>query len=843
MVYVVAWAWESGECARNALEHRLRPFSSAGCRNKNLLQGVIQVKRFRTPMLLFFTGILIALVFFGAQLRVPTASATPGQAFSSLNAPATNACTPCHSGTVAPAGSVVITFPSAMVSSSGVISYTPGGPPVPLTVTVKDTTHSQWAFLLTSRLANSITTQAGAFTATDMVNTTIQSNGSINDIAVTQSGLSMSTWSFTWTPPASGAGNVNFYLSGNALNGSTGNNLLSTTMYTLTAPTAALPTITSFTAGAATITAGKSTTLTAVFSGGTGTINGVAGTVTSGTAVTVTPSATTTYTLTDTPTSGTAVTKTATVTVVPAPVITSFTAGATTLTAVFSGGTGTINGVGTVTSGNSVTVTPSATTTYTLTVTNAATTPATATATATVTVNPPAGPVITSFTAGATSIAAGNSTTLTAVFSNGTGSVNNGVGPVISGTAMTVKPSVTTTYTLTVTGTGTPVTNQVTVTVSAATLPPTITSFAAGAASITAGNSTTLTAVFSNGIGTVNNGVGTVTSGTAVTIIPSVTTTYTLTVAGASTSVNAQATVTVNPSTGTGTLAATPSSLSFNYQVGGTLPRHQTLAITSNGGSTSYTAKETDPWLSITPNSGTGTPSSIRASVNPTGMAAGSYGAQINITPQNGKTITVTVALTITGSGGGGGTSGGMFAQTYMYDPTQSGALASAWVDNLGTTPHSTSDPLNQGLVLAKNATAPAGSLTGAVITNVPGSLTELGFDYRDGGQCTATSPRFVVVTTGGTHVVQGCNKVTVPAPTKGWSRVRFNLTDSMQTSPVILPGDSVSSITLVLDQGPGTGSSAAGGLAIIDNIDVNGTFVGKGTTPTPTPTPTPRDD
>ena len=63
-----------------------------------------------------------------------------------------------------------------------------------------------------------------------------------------------------------------------------------------------------------------------------------------------------------------------------------------------------------------------------------------------------------------------------------------------------------------------------------------------------------------------------------------------------------------------------------------------------------------------------------------------------------------------------------------------------------------------------------------------------------------------------------------------GWKRVRFKLTDSsIQTSPSILPGDSVSSITLVMDQGPETGSSAAGGLVVIDNIEVNGTLVGKG--------------
>jgi len=141
------------------------------------------------------------------------------------------------------------------------------------------------------------------------------------------------------------------------------------------------PTITSFKAGASTITAGNSTTLTAVFSGGTGTVDNNVGAVTSGTPVQVTPASTTTYTLTVKNGAGTSVTATVTVTVVPPPTITSFTAGAsaitpgksTTLTGVFSGGNGTVdNNVGPVTSGNAVTVTPAATTTYTLTVTNAA---------------------------------------------------------------------------------------------------------------------------------------------------------------------------------------------------------------------------------------------------------------------------------------------------------------------------------------------------------------------------------------------------------------------------------------------------------------------------------------
>ncbi len=243
------------------------------------------------------------------------------------------------------------------------------------------------------------------------------------------------------------------------------------------------PTITSFTAAGGTITSGTSTTLTAVFANGTGSVSNSVGTVTSGTPATVQPTTTTTYTLTVTNAAGTSVTRQATVTVVAAPSITSLTSAAatitagtsTTLTGIFTGGTGSIdNAVGAVTSGAAATVSPATTTTYTLTVTNTATTPATTTKMVTVTVVP--APTITSFSPALATIVSGNSTTLTAVFSNGTGTIDNSVGPVTSGTPVTVTPAATTTYTLTVTNSATvpaSVTSTTTVTVH---VPPSITS-------------------------------------------------------------------------------------------------------------------------------------------------------------------------------------------------------------------------------------------------------------------------------------------------------------------------------------------------------------------------------
>jgi hypothetical protein len=88
---------------------------------------------------------------------------------------------------------------------------------------------------------------------------------------------------------------------------------------------------------------------------------------------------------------------------------------------------------------------------------------------------PPSAPAINSFTASVSPIPAGTATSLTAVFTNGTGSVNQSVGTVTSGMPVpTGNLSATTTYTLTVTNSaGISVTQQVTVTVTVVSCTPT----------------------------------------------------------------------------------------------------------------------------------------------------------------------------------------------------------------------------------------------------------------------------------------------------------------------------------------------------------------------------------
>jgi len=140
------------------------------------------------------------------------------------------------------------------------------------------------------------------------------------------------------------------------------------------------------------------------------------------------------------------------------PVISSFTATPSTitagrsaiLTAAYSNGIGVLdNGLGAIASNGTIgTGNLNTTTTYTLTVTGTSGAPVTKTVTVTVVEMPS----ITSFTVTPTPTCAGQKVTLTAVFVKGTGTVDNGVGTVTSGQATTSAAlAATTVFKLTVT--------------------------------------------------------------------------------------------------------------------------------------------------------------------------------------------------------------------------------------------------------------------------------------------------------------------------------------------------------------------------------------------------------
>jgi hypothetical protein len=102
-------------------------------------------------------------------------------------------------------------------------------------------------------------------------------------------------------------------------------------------------------------------------------------------------------------------------------------------------------------------------------------------------------------------------------------------------------------------------------------------------------------------------------------------------------------------------LAVSPASMSFSAQAGGKPPAGQTIAMVSTGEAFGFkvTTGSSAAWLSATPADGQ-TPGSITVSVNPSGLAAGTYNSSVSIAaPEAGnspRTVPVTLVVTPAGN-------------------------------------------------------------------------------------------------------------------------------------------------------------------------------------------------
>ena len=125
--------------------------------------------------------------------------------------------------------------------------------------------------------------------------------------------------------------------------------------------------------------------------------------------------------------------------------------------------------------------------------------------------------------------------------------------------------------------------------------------------------------------------------------------TVTVTASGASNS-PLSVPVTLTVTAAAPNLTATPSSLTFNYQIGGTAPAAQTVSVGSTGAALSYTVTSTTTsggsWLSATPASST-TPGTETVSVNTTGLAAGTYTGTVSVASAGAGNSPQTVAVTL----------------------------------------------------------------------------------------------------------------------------------------------------------------------------------------------------
>jgi len=207
----------------------------------------------KTALVLAALPVLLWAYSYGPD---PGYAGVPGE-----NGGATCATSGCHLGTAnnpANKGSVTVKFPNGA-------TYTPGVPQT-VTVTISDPSQKAAGFELTARLASAPSSMAGTFAATDantqlvcsqpnlavseqVPNTSPQSCPSgytLQYIEHSLAGFTNSvgrlpyTFSFTWNPPCINAGNIVFYVAGDAGSGlpsSEDNDHIYATSYTVTPAT------------------------------------------------------------------------------------------------------------------------------------------------------------------------------------------------------------------------------------------------------------------------------------------------------------------------------------------------------------------------------------------------------------------------------------------------------------------------------------------------------------------------------------------------------------------------------------------------------------------------------
>lgn len=158
------------------------------------------------------------------------------------------------------------------------------------------------------------------------------------------------------------------------------------------------------------------------------------------------------------------------------------------------------------------------------------------------------------------------------------------------------------------------------------------------------------------------------------------------------------------------------------------------------------------------------------------------------------------------------------------------------------------------GLLVSKNGPTPDCSSSGAVIKGFRrgGTITELGFDFRKGGHCGAGAPRFNLTSEDGFTYFAGCSSgvhTGAPQDPEQWERVRFGDANVFPASPAAPPFvfgvTRVDSIAILYDEGTDTANNDTDGvgLAVLDNIDINGRLITRGRGIEPEPKQGERDD
>ena len=165
----------------------------------------------------------IAVVFALLTSETENSGGTPGAKTGSPG-DGGNTCTQCHTGTA-------ITQTGWITSNIPVEGYTPGQT---YTITASGTHNGVVKFGFEATAENNAAAKVGTFVITNSTETKLANNNKSvthKSAGTTPTGNSKS-WSFDWTAPAAGTGNVGFYAAFNAANGNgnTSGDVIYTTM-------------------------------------------------------------------------------------------------------------------------------------------------------------------------------------------------------------------------------------------------------------------------------------------------------------------------------------------------------------------------------------------------------------------------------------------------------------------------------------------------------------------------------------------------------------------------------------------------------------------------------------
>ncbi len=96
----------------------------------------------------------------------------------------------------------------------------------------------------------------------------------------------------------------------------------------------------------------------------------------------------------------------------------------------------------------------------------------------------------------------------------------------------------------------------------------------------------------------------------------------------------------------TKSLVASPTSVAFGAPQGGASQSANVALSTSDGAAAPYLVTDNATWVTVAPTSGT-TPSSVMVTVNPAGLAAGTYNAAVTASSSGYSSVTVPVTLSV----------------------------------------------------------------------------------------------------------------------------------------------------------------------------------------------------